>query len=140
MAERSVRALLNKRLSWQQTPLKIDCLDQFQQGKHHYKEAYQRSLDPSRNIYLFEPDSILSELEENYNVLEDLGLLTGHELTANLLYHNQIVLYGSAARVCLARKEQLLVNKRLPFEARYRFRDDRVGKVCSAMGRLASEY
>ncbi|MGD0584195.1 MAG: radical SAM protein, partial [Oryzomonas sp.] len=46
---------------------------------------------------MFEPDTCLAELEENYDFLEKLELLDHHELTANLLYHNQIVLYGSMA-------------------------------------------
>jgi anaerobic magnesium-protoporphyrin IX monomethyl ester cyclase len=89
---------------------------------------------------MFEPDSTLDELAENYAFLDGLGLLTDHDLTANLLYHNQIVLHGSAAWERFEREGRLLVDPRLPFEARYRFRDERVGQVCSAMGRLAAEY
>jgi len=89
---------------------------------------------------MFEPDSTLAELEENYNFLEELGLLAEIDLTANLLYHNQIVLCGSPAWERFEREGRLLLDKRLPFEARYRFRDDRVGLVCAAMGRLSSVY
>ena len=89
---------------------------------------------------MFEPDTTLAELDESYTFLEELGLLTDHDLTANLLYHNQIVLYGSAAWERFEREGRLLVTPQLPFEARYRFRDERVGLVCSAMGRLAAEY
>lgn len=89
---------------------------------------------------MFEPDSTLAELEENYAFLDGLGLLAEHELTANLLYHNQIVLYGSAAWSSFGREGRLLVDEGLPFEARYRFRDERVGLVCSAMGRITSRY
>lgn len=89
---------------------------------------------------MFEPDTSMAELAENYAFLEELGLLTDHDLTANLLYHNQIVLYGSAAWERFERDERLLLDTRLPFEARYSFRDDRVGRVCAAMGRLAAEY
>jgi hypothetical protein len=89
---------------------------------------------------MFEPDTCLAELEENYAFLEDLELLDHHELTANLLYHNQIVLYGSMAWGRFKREKRLLLDERLPFEARYRFRDERVGLVCSAMGRLSAAY
>lgn len=89
---------------------------------------------------MFEPDTTLAELAENYTFLEEMGLLTDHDLTANLLYHNQIVLYGSAAWERFEQQGRLLLDTRLPFEARYCFRDNRVGLVCSAMGRLASEY
>jgi hypothetical protein len=89
---------------------------------------------------MFEPDSTLAELEENYTFLEELGLLAEHELTANLLYHNQIVLRGSAAWERFEREGRLLTDEHLPFEAGCRFRDERVGLVCSAMGRLTSHY
>ncbi|MDD2582152.1 MAG: radical SAM protein [Desulfuromonadaceae bacterium] len=89
---------------------------------------------------MFEPDSTLAELEENYNFLEEMGLLDDHELTANLLYHNQIVLHGSAAWERFGGEGRLLLDERLPFEARYRFRDGRVEQVCAAMGRLTSGY
>jgi hypothetical protein len=89
---------------------------------------------------MFEPDTTLAELAENYSFLDGLGLLNDHELTANLLYHNQIVLHGSAAWERFEREERLLLDPGLPFEARYRFRDERVGLVCSAMGELAAEY
>jgi len=89
---------------------------------------------------MFEPDTTLTELEENYAFLEGLQLLNHHELTANLLYHNQIVLYGSAAWERFGQEGRLLLDERLPFEARYRFRDERVGLVSAAMGRLAAAY
>ena len=54
-------------------------------------------MELNLGFIMFEPDSTLAELEENYAFLEELELLEGHELTANLLYHNQIVLHGSAA-------------------------------------------
>jgi len=89
---------------------------------------------------MFEPDSTLAELEENYTFLDELGLLDQHGQTANLLYHNQIVLHGSAAWERFEREGRLLLDEQLPFEARYRFRDERVGGVCAAMGRLTSGY
>jgi hypothetical protein len=89
---------------------------------------------------MFEPDSTLAELVENYRFLEELGLLSEHELTANLLYHNQIVLYGSSAWESFENQGRLLPDERLPFEARCRFRDERVALVCEAMGRLTSDY
>lgn len=94
----------------------------------------------SIGFIMFEADSTLAELRESYTFLENLGLLTDHELTANLLYHNQIVLYGSTAWERFECQQRLLIDDRLPFEAHYRFRDERVGQVCSVMGRLTSDY
>lgn len=50
------------------------------------------------------------------------------------------MLYGSAAWEHFGSEGRLLLEERLPFEARYRFRDERVGHVCAAMGRLTSAY
>jgi anaerobic magnesium-protoporphyrin IX monomethyl ester cyclase len=111
--------------------------DQIRRGVRIVRES---GMQLHLGFIMFEPDSTLAELEENYNFLESLGLLAEHELTANLLYHNQIILYGSTAWETFEREGRLLLDERLPFEARYRFRDDRVGLVCAAMGRLSSEY
>ena len=97
-------------------------------------------IELNLGFIMFEPDSTLAELEENYTFLEELELLDNHELTANLLYHNQIVLHGSAAWERFKNEGRLLLDERLPFEARYRFQDERVGVVCAAMGRLTSGY
>lgn len=111
--------------------------DQIRRGVRIVRES---GIQLNLGFIMFEPDSTLAELEENYTFLEELGLLAEHELTANLLYHNQIVLHGSAAWERFELEGRLLVDERLPFEARCRFRDRRVGQVCSAMGRLTSHY
>lgn len=100
----------------------------------------ESGMELNLGFIMFEPDSTLAELEENYTFLDGLELLDRHELTANLLYHNQIVLHGSAAWQRFDREGRLLLDEKLPFEARYRFRDERVGLVCAAMGRLSSSY
>jgi hypothetical protein len=97
-------------------------------------------IELNLGFIMFEPDATLAELAENYNFLETLELLNHHELTANLLYHNQIVLHGSAAWERFGHEGRLLMDERLPFEASYRFRDERVGLVCAAMGRLTAAY
>ena len=111
--------------------------DQIRSGVQIIRES---GIKLNLGFIMFEPDSTLAELEENYTFLDELGLLDEHELTANLLYHNQIVLHGSSAWDRFSQDGRLLLDERLPFEAGYRFRDDRVGLVCSAMGRLTAHY
>lgn len=98
------------------------------------------SIALSVGFIMFEPDSTLSELVENYSLLEELELLSHHDQTVNMLYHSQIVLYGSKAWSGFADQGRLLFEKRLPFEASYQFRYDNVALVCSAMRRMSSEY
>jgi radical SAM superfamily enzyme YgiQ (UPF0313 family) len=123
----SVLARIGKRITTQQIDRAV-------------RAVQQSGIQLTIGFIMFEPDSTLAELEENFTFLEHLGLLTNHDLTANLLYHNQIVLQGSAAWERFDHEERLLMEAKLPFEARYRFRDERVGLVCSAMGNLAATY
>ncbi len=111
--------------------------EQIRRGVRAVRES---GIELNLGFIMFEPDSTLAELEANYTFLEELELLDDYELTANLLYHNQIVLRGSAAWERFAGEGRLLLDEQLPFEARYRFRDERVGQVCAAMGRLTSVY
>ncbi|HIJ95440.1 MAG TPA: radical SAM protein [Desulfuromonadales bacterium] len=111
--------------------------DQIRQAVRIITES---GLHLNLGFIMFEPDSTLAELEANYRFLEELGVLSEQELTANLLYHNQIVLFGSSAWESFEKQGRLLLDERLPFEARCRFRDERVASVCEAMGRLTSVY
>lgn len=112
--------------------------EQIRRGVRAVRES---GMELNLGFIMFEPDSTLAELEENYTFIDGLGLLEDHGLTANLLYHNQIVLHGSAAWERFEGEGRLLLlDERLPFEARCRFRDERVGMVCAAMGRLTSGY
>jgi hypothetical protein len=111
--------------------------DQIRRGVGIIREC---GIKLNLGFIMFEPDTTLSELAENYHFLDGLGLLQDHELTANLLYHNQIVLYGSAAWERFEQQGRLLADERLPFEGRCRFRDARVGWVAAVMGKLAGAY
>lgn len=111
-----------------------------EQIRRGVRAVRKSGMELNLGFIMFEPDSTLAELEENYAFLDGLGLLEDHGLTANLLYHNQIVLHGSAAWERFGGEGRLLLDERLPFEARCRFRDERVGLVCAAMGRLTSGY
>lgn len=94
----------------------------------------------SVGFIMFEPDSTLSELVDNYRLLEELGLLKHHDQTVNMLYHSQIVLYGSGAWFRFAELGRLIQDERLPFEAGYRFLHADVARVCRAMRALSCEY
>ena len=100
----------------------------------------ESSIALTVGFIMFEPDSTCAELLENYSLLEQLCLLSHHDQTVNLLYHSQIVLYGSKAWSQFESQGRLLLDDRLPFEANYRFRNADVARVCAAMKRLSAEY
>ena len=118
---------INKRVSKKQIIHAVRCIR-------------QSGIRLTVGFIMFEPDSTLDELMENYTFLEESGLLSDHELTVNMLYHSQIVLYGSRAWERFESEGRLILDGKLPFEAMYVFRDARVAMVCSGMRRLATEY
>lgn len=104
------------------------------------RSVQNSGISLSVGFIMFEPDSTLAELVENYLLLEELGLLSNHDQTVNMLYHSQIVLYGAKAWSKFADQGRLLLDERLPFEASYQFKHDNVARVCNAMRRLSFEY
>jgi hypothetical protein len=118
---------INKRVSTKQVIQAVRCIR-------------ESGIRLTVGFIMFEPDTSLDELRENYSFLEGLGLLSDHDLTVNMLYHSQIVLYGSRSWERFEREGRLLVDGKLPFEANYTFRDPAVARVSSGMRRLATEY
>jgi hypothetical protein len=123
----SVLQRINKRITTQQIATAVDCIR-------------DSGIRLNIGFIMFEPDSTIAELAENYAFLEKLGLLADHELTANLLYHSQIMLSGSSSWERFEQEGRLLLDERLPFEAGYCFKDDAVARVCRTMRRMATEY
>lgn len=118
---------INKRITKEQIIRAVQCIQ-------------NSPITLSVGFIMFEPDATLDELAENYSLLEKLGLLAHHDQTINMLYHSQIVLYGSKTWTIFEQEGRLLLDQKLPFEASYRFANDNVAKVCSAMRRLSAEY
>ncbi len=118
---------INKRITKKQIIRAVQCIQ-------------NSPITLSVGFIMFEPDASPDELTENYTLLEKLGLLAHHDQTINMLYHSQIVLYGSRAWAKFEQEDRLLLDQNLPFEASYRFANDQVAKVCYAMRRLSAEY
>ncbi|OGR25628.1 MAG: hypothetical protein A2X83_04210 [Desulfuromonadales bacterium GWD2_54_10] len=118
---------INKRITKKQITRAVQCIR-------------NSPITLSVGFIMFEPDTTLDELIENYALLEKLGLLAHHDQTINMLYHSQIVLNGSKAWTKFEQEGRLLLDQKLPFEASYRFANDSVAKVCYAMRRLSVEY
>lgn len=94
----------------------------------------------SAGFIMFEPNSTLDELRINFNFLEELDLMNFHDQTVNMLYHNQIVLYGSKSWNDLKKNNRLIFNSDFPFEARFKFKDPLVALICSSMKKIALQY
>lgn len=100
----------------------------------------KNNINLSVGFIMFEADSTIEDLIKNYNFLNELKLMEFHDQTINMLYHNQIVLYGSKSWSSLSKSNKLIYDNSLPFEAKYKFADLAVAKVCDSMSKISSKY
>lgn len=95
----------------------------------------KHGIEPNVGFIMFEPDSTLEDVRANLEFLKRNRLLERLEVTANVLYHHQIVLRGTPAYHQLERRGRLKV-----LDSRYEgiavYRDERVARLAEAMRRL----
>jgi radical SAM superfamily enzyme YgiQ (UPF0313 family) len=75
-------------------------------------------LEPNLGFIMFEPDSTLNDVRANFQFLKRNDLLNRLTVTANVLYHHQIVLRGTPAYRRLLEEGRLEVSPALPYEGR----------------------
>jgi radical SAM superfamily enzyme YgiQ (UPF0313 family) len=71
------------------------------------KVLRKQGIEPNIGFIMFEPDSSLGEVRANFEFLRRNGLLENLPVTANALYHFQIVLRGTPAYSELHRADRL---------------------------------
>ena len=54
-------------------------------------------IEPNVGFIMFEPDSNLEDIRTNFEFLKRNHLLENLAITANVLYHHQIILMGTTA-------------------------------------------
>ncbi|MGB9792640.1 MAG: B12-binding domain-containing radical SAM protein [Thermacetogeniaceae bacterium] len=95
----------------------------------------KHGIEPNVGFIMFEPDSTLEDVRVNLEFLKRNRLLEKLEITANVLYHHQIVLRGTPAYHQLEKSGRLRV-----LENRYEgvavYRDEGVARLAEAMRRL----
>ncbi len=64
-------------------------------------------IEPNVGFIMFEPDSLLEDVRINFDFLKRNDLLKNLSVTANVLYHHQIVLEGTRAYHDLKRENRL---------------------------------
>jgi len=69
----------------------------------------KNGIQPNIGFIMFEPDSNLEDIRVNFEFLKRNRLLENLAITANLLYHHQIILRGTPAFQHLAREGRLEV-------------------------------
>lgn len=90
-------------------------------------------IEPNIGFIMFEPDSNLEDIRSNFEFLQRNHLLRNPAITANVLYHNQIVLRGTAAYHRLYRAGRLLVKSSAAYEGTPIFSSPEVESLAELM-------
>jgi len=75
---------------------------------------------------MFEPDSELQDIKDNFNFLKSNNLLKRLSLTVNLLYHPQIVFMGTDSYKNLKNERRLRLSLQNSYQGYFTFKDVRV--------------
>ncbi len=94
-------------------------------------------IEPNIGFIMFEPDSSLEDIRTNFQFLKRNHLLDNLAVTANVLYHHQIILMGTTAFRQL-KSEGRLRNVNSFYEGTTPYRDDRVAALADLMRGLTN--
>ncbi|CEO88755.1 B12-binding domain-containing radical SAM protein [Syntrophaceticus schinkii] len=94
-------------------------------------------IEPNVGFIMFEPDSNLEDIRTNFEFLKRNHLLENLAITANVLYHHQIILMGTTAFQQL-KSEGRLQNVNSFYEGTTPYRDDSVAALADLMRRLTN--
>lgn len=95
-------------------------------------------LEPNLGFIMFEPDATLEDVRDNFDFLKRNGLLKDLAITANVLYHYQIILKGTPAYHKLYREGRLEISPSSSYEGRALFVDPRVAALAKLMQHLTN--
>jgi anaerobic magnesium-protoporphyrin IX monomethyl ester cyclase len=90
------------------------------------KMLHSYGIEPNLGFIMFEPDSELADVRDNFSFLKSNGLLQKLDVTANVLYHREISLKGMPNFARLAAAGRLSGTDQFGYEGHYCFADPAV--------------
>lgn len=93
----------------------------------------KHGVEPNVGFIMFEPDSSLKDVRINLEFLKRNDLLKNLSITANVLYHHQIVLAGTQAYHDLRRENRLELERSSPYEGTAYFKNPEVAGLADTM-------
>jgi radical SAM superfamily enzyme YgiQ (UPF0313 family) len=98
----------------------------------------KHSVEPNIGFIMFEPYSSLEDIRTNLEFLQRNDLLNSLPVTANVLYHHQIVLKGSPAFQTLRSQRLLELPPSEAYEGTAAFVDSRVANLADLMRQITN--
>ncbi|UNC90991.1 B12-binding domain-containing radical SAM protein [Candidatus Contubernalis alkaliaceticus] len=95
-------------------------------------------IEPNIGFIMFEPDSTLEDIRENFEFLQRNRLLDNLAITANLLYHHQIILKGTRAYSQLKKEGRLQISSSSDYEGTAVLEDEKVSALAGLMRKVTN--
>ncbi len=95
-------------------------------------------IEPNIGFIMFEPDSTLEDIWENFEFLQRNRLLDNLAITANLLYHHQIILKGTKAYSQLKKEGRLQISSSSDYEGTAVLEDKKVSALAGLMRKVTN--
>jgi hypothetical protein len=108
------------------------------QNERAVKILRKYGIEPNIGFIMFEPDSSLEDIRINFDFLQRNELLMNLPITANLLYHHQIVLRGTPAYQVLQQGNRLTFPANTLYEGTPDFTNERVERLAQVMRRITN--
>lgn len=103
------------------------------QNERAIKILRQFGIEPNIGFIMFEPDSTIEDIRANFEFLKRNELLKTLEITANVLYHHQIILQGTKAYRQLQQEGRLEISPHSTYEATTSYANPSVALLASIM-------
>ncbi len=107
------------------------------QNEEALKILRKHGVEPNVGFIMFEPDSTLQDIRTNFEFLRRNNLLRNLAVTANVLYHHQIILEGTEAYHALKKEGRLLAGE-AAYEGTTYFKIPEVATLADIMRRITN--
>jgi radical SAM superfamily enzyme YgiQ (UPF0313 family) len=108
-----------------------------QENKRAIRMLRHHKIEPNYGFIMFEPDSTLSDVRENFEFLNEMEMLRMPSITAHLLYHQQTIFRGMADYE--TRKDDAESVSKFHYEYRYHLRDESVALLAERVNGFCLE-
>jgi len=95
-----------------------------EQNKNAINILRQFNIEPNYGFIIFDPDSTLEEVRENFEFLREMEMFSSPSITAHLMHHRQTIFKGTPDYE--KRKDVVESICRFNYEHTYNFKDERV--------------
>ncbi|PKM83206.1 MAG: B12-binding domain-containing radical SAM protein [Firmicutes bacterium HGW-Firmicutes-14] len=108
------------------------------QNKEAIRILRKNGIEPNIGFIMFEPDAALEDIRTNFEFLKRNDLLKNLPITANVLYHHQIILKGTPAYKKIRREGRLIMQNDSSYEGAAMFVDAQVAALADIMRRVTN--